>query len=365
MTTSRGAKASLRLSRDAKIPLARQFADAVCRAVEDGTLRFGDLLPTVEEYARELQVSAFVPRRGMGILAEMGVVEVKKHVGARVIGRPRQQRKRILSVSEDCGDLYGRGVFTFWLGQAFERAGFRYVHVSVPRTNDAEAYARLRTEIAAGVDFAVRYYSKTKNDEIVRILDEAEIPHVAVEEAYLQYGAATFKRSGQLDSGKVVELIRQAGCRRVVQVGFGESIGDRLTARLFASGIAFSRMILPIDDSRNPVVAVQRIGLEEFARKLAKGKDWLPDLFIFMDDYLAAGALLSLTRFGVEVPRDVKVLTIANRGLGPVFYRDLTRFEYDHRQDAANVARFVIARLKGRAVQPRPLCLKFIRGETL
>ena len=49
----------------------------------------------------------------------------------------------------------------------------------------------------------------------------------------------------------------------------------------------------------------------------------------FQDDHLATGALLALAAAGVEIPRDVKIVTWANRDYGPVSLVPLTRMEMD------------------------------------
>ena len=59
-----------------------------------------------------------------------------------------------------------------------------------------------------------------------------------------------------------------------------------------------------------------------------------------------------MSRHGVEAPRDVKVVTLSNKGHDPVYFRQLARFEYDPERNAVNVARYIVARLNGRS--PRP-----------
>ncbi|MBQ6246331.1 MAG: substrate-binding domain-containing protein [Kiritimatiellae bacterium] len=68
----------------------------------------------------------------------------------------------------------------------------------------------------------------------------------------------------------------------------------------------------------NALGLVQR-ATDEFAARLAKGRKWLPDLLFFRDDHLATGALVALSVAGVRIPEDVRVVTWANRDLGPAF----------------------------------------------
>ena len=60
-----------------------------------------------------------------------------------------------------------------------------------------------------------------------------------------------------------------------------------------------------------------------------EGRGWLPDLLVFTDDFLTSGALLSLVVAGFRIPDDVRVVSIANKGLGPVSTVPLARVEND------------------------------------
>ena len=72
----------------------------------------------------------------------------------------------------------------------------------------------------------------------------------------------------------------------------------------------------------------------------------LPDLFIFTDDYLAQGALIALAVAGVRIPEDVAVVTHANKGLGPVWDKPLSRLEMDAASHADAVSRALADYLK-------------------
>ena len=98
---------------------------------------------------------------------------------------------------------------------------------------------------------------------------------------------------------------------------------------------------------------------------IAKGKDWLPDLLFFADDVQASGALMALQHHGVRIPEDVKVVTWANHGLGPVFWKSLARMEMDPYAHGATIAQYVLSFLRGHglpddaAIGPR-----YIDGDT-
>ncbi len=147
--------------------------------------------------------------------------------------------------------------------------------------------------------------------------------------------------------------------------GAGEWLNDRMSAQLYKAGIHLQRRVLaPFPSHRATAEQWQRSAMEEFDAQLSGGGG-LPDALVFYDDYIAAGALLSLARHGVKVPEDVKVLTFSNKGLGPVFFKPLTRFASDHAANAAKIGRWLKARLAGKCVAPPRIAARLIRGSTM
>ena len=91
----------------------------------------------------------------------------------------------------------------------------------------------------------------------------------------------------------------------------------------------------------------------------------LPDVVFFTDDYVAQGGLMALLRHGVRIPEDVRIVTWANRDLGPVFVKPFTRMEFDCVAVGETMARCVLEHLRtgtfpsGVTVGPT-----YMRGET-
>ena len=106
--------------------------------------------------------------------------------------------------------------------------------------------------------------------------------------------------------------------------------------------------------------------MEAFASRLSKGTDWMPDLFVFSDDdILASGCLMALAYAGVRVPEDVRVVTLSNKGLGPVYPRTLARLEIDPASYGDLVARYVHSILSDRHGAESPtLASTYVPGES-
>ena len=81
---------------------------------------------------------------------------------------------------------------------------------------------------------------------------------------------------------------------------------------------------------------VQRKAFETMTARLVRGD--LPDLIYFADDFIAMGAIMALLAHGVRIPEDVRVVTWANAGFGPVAPMSLTRLEMDPVADADAVS---------------------------
>ena len=80
---------------------------------------------------------------------------------------------------------------------------------------------------------------------------------------------------------------------------------------------------------------------------------------------MAQGALLSFMKRGIRVPDDVKVVTLSNRGLGPVYPVPLTRMECDAAAVGEKVAEFVLSVLeKRRALKVPVITPQYVFGQT-
>jgi DNA-binding LacI/PurR family transcriptional regulator len=146
----------------------------------------------------------------------------------------------------------------------------------------------------------------------------------------------------------------------------------KVTDRFFDAVPALREAGIEADEWQTPVPpeygrteAVARGAMEAFAARLAdEGRGWLPDLLVFTDDYVTSGALLSLNRAGIRVPDDVRVVTISNKGLGPVYPISFTRIENDPDLHGDRIADSVLAFLSGHSMRVRNLVPQYIVGET-
>ena len=141
-------------------------------------------------------------------------------------------------------------------------------------------------------------------------------------------------------------------------IGVAEALGE--------AGVKVSSLRVPRALHKATGFALGSWAAETFAKRLANGRDRLPDLIFFADDHLATGALLALGMVGVHIPDDVRVATWANRDYAPVFTKPLTRMEMDNASIGAKLAECVLDHLRNGDF-PEGLVLgpEYIMGETL
>ena len=112
---------------------------------------------------------------------------------------------------------------------------------------------------------------------------------------------------------------------------------------------------------------------EGFARGgFAVTRDWFlshkgayPDLVLFTDDYIAQGGLIALKSLGIRIPEDVAVVSLANKGHGPIWEKPLTRLEMNPVAHGKVLAREIAAYLRrGKFTQGIVLGSKWVAGAT-
>ena len=68
---------------------------------------------------------------------------------------------------------------------------------------------------------------------------------------------------------------------------------------------------------------------------------------------------------GINVPEDVRIVTLSNVGIGPVYIKPFTRFEIDPVGAGEKIADFALAVLaKGRVPSPPQIAPQYVFGAT-
>ena len=352
--------------------LTRQMADGIRSAIASGFWKPGDTLPTAAAFQKELGTGGFVPRTALRQLADEGVIILKKHVGAIVAPRKAdaRQQKRIAFIASGKRESYYENVHAFALQKIFEQADWELVHIQTSRfEEDADAMdlRSLKAHLEIGIDFAICF---TESRSVAKMLDTAHVRYVYEGGSGREFPNAVATINLEIESQVCMEELaahwKLHKVKDVLVVDFEHVMPRNAIASFVQSGMRFRRLIVKPPRDRNYLQDIQQAGLDAVARffDAEKNRTNPPGAIFFYDDYLANGGLIALAATGLRVPEDIRVATLANKGLGPVWFKPLTRLEYDPAGNASLIGDYVLKLLSGKKATPPALQLKFIEGKT-
>lgn len=342
--------------------LADQLADLLVKAVETGYYGPGDMMPPTRDLARLLGVSRIIAIRAMRKLADMRLIVQRPRYGSVVCERERPLWKgQVLLVATPGIGNADDDPIRIILRDSLLAAGYLAIVATVPRSaSGSPDFAFLDTVLRQQIDLVVLLENKK---DVAEWLSRRGAPFV-----WLAHGSplpkgclGMIRMRNDLALGDFAEHCREAGVKKAMQVKVWRE-GLDVASALERAGVRVETLQVPA--AENPPwrgYTLAQWAAKAFARR-AKA---LPELVFFQDDHLATGALLALAAAGVEIPRDVKIVTWANRNYGPVSLVPLTRMEMDCESIGHAVAAGVLECLRsgklppGIAIGPR-----YVRGDS-
>ncbi|MBQ3344744.1 MAG: GntR family transcriptional regulator [Kiritimatiellae bacterium] len=346
---------------------ARSLVDQVYKGMRErifaGRIKIGSAVPSLRALADELGVSVKVTKAAYGRLVRDGWLRAVPRAGYLAVTpeMPKCQARVLLVLPNE-------GFFSDYvahrLQERCEKAGIQVSRVIVPDPEDVPV--SLDIALSDRFDLAVSFHFKKR---VIDALDESGVPFVL---AAGDGCAASRCRNcvGRLRvaddvAGEVAEFCARRGVRTAELVDF-HVVKRPYAAAFRRAGIAVREWTVPCANETLWYEDIPRGVMRAFLQRLKSQRPALPDLFFFLDDYVAKGALMALATSGVRIPEDVKVLTFANRGNGPVYVKDLARIEQDPIARGDAVADFVVSWLNGGRDAPQAMPPPvFIHGETI
>ena len=348
--------------RSSRQTLVSQVVAGLCRCIQTGFYRPGDVIPATRELAVALGVSRIVTRAAVRELSEKGLVNPRPGIGCVVLAaKEKIWRGNVLFVTRSAGHTYYVNVFQAELRRELLKAGWLFSQVTVVPGMDGETdLSELELYLAHPVALAVVMFD---NPDAERALSRSSVPFVTLGNSAACrlkgcVGHVRYDRSAS--AGDFAAYAAAVGAKSVLQVGM-EGFDD-VGAALGKAGIKVRKMAIPRSGRTPEEVAFA--ARDAFAAKLAKSRNRFADIVYFSDDYVCTGALAAFADAGVRVPEDFRVVTWSNRGNGPIHSKPLARMEMDPENDAKKVASALLARLEGRGAFPLTLGPKFREGET-
>lgn len=336
-----------KVRREDGVPLVRQVLDGMRDAIVGGYYAPGDALPPYAELAETLGVSQIVTKTALKRLVAEGFVAARPRVGSVVRDRSEKQwRGHVVFVCPDLDVGYFQTLFAETLRTRFNKEGYLFTRASVEHRDVAGAYdlSLLDAALARSVDLAVVLYDRPA---IFRHLAKRGIPYVTVSGAMEPPAGAAGLTRFDFNTAvpELVSACRAAGIRKVVQFRVPEPMCDAAPA-LRAAGISVSTITLKSDYARGKLFSIEesgRTGMMKFAASHRLGGD---TLLFFTSDYLARGMLMAMEHLGIKAPDDVRVVSFTNAGLGPAYFRELTRMEMNPAAAGGVVADAAMAYLR-------------------
>ena len=317
-------------------PLVEQVVMGVKQAIDFGKYKVGDVIPPTRDMAETLGVSRIVTRQAVRRLADNGYLAPRPGVGCVVLSRGVKLWKgSILLVMHGSKGFYYTNAFADELTLLLAKEGWRLVRVLTKKDD----LSLLDLEISHGADFSLVMF---ENEQAVKRLRRAGIPFASI--GLPVRGCAFhvhYRREAALEAA--VEELKAAGVKTAWQVGF-EPQPTELSV-LERAGFACREVIISKEMPSGSGASTPG-ALAWFTDVLKAGAENLPDFIYFTDDGVCQGALLAFLSQGVRIPDDVRVLSWSNNGFGPYGYDSIARAQISTSENAAAVAKNLIACLR-------------------
>lgn len=352
------------LDRRSPVTLTDQMVDGLRQAIYSNFYKPGDSLPTLNDLAIMCGTSLRIPRMAIERLKKEGLVDPRRALGCFVTGKNRPRwRGHVLFVIADVYGSYYATVFTGLLQEILMKAGYLFTSIVTIDKSGRPDPAILEAALTQNVTFGVSFCAHSA--ETRKAFKAREVPFAEIGREFEPgaKGLIRFERGAAL--GDFVAHCREAGVRKVLQVCFdGEGDIDAAPA-LEAAGIAVRKEVFSPPSSYGRLEEIQRMAMNRISDMIVSGERFTDEVILFTDDFLANGGLMGLARHGLRAPEDVKVVSFANAGYGPVYFRELTRFEMNPNAHAQITADSLLQALDG-GKMPENVALKSVyrRGET-
>ena len=364
VNTRKNFKIHFSVLRQVGTSLEDQLVSGFSAAIRSGAYVDGETLPGIRKLAVLFGVSIITVQNAVKKLCREGLLEARPRSGLRVCWRNgRSWRGMVLGVKAGPPGMYVANVIEDELGKFLRRSGWLYSSVSVSSENLREDLEMVKLLLKNPVSLVVTFHAMP---EVSAVLEATGVPFIEVA-PHCASEKAVFPIRHDLSLALVnlADALKTAGVKTVLSVYHHSSVSHRLADNLEKNGLKVRSLYVRPVGGHNTQECVQRAGLKVFEKILGE-EGVREDAVVCNDDYLAAGVLLACARKGVRFPADMKFATFANKGLGPVFYKELDRIESDPAATGAAVGPAVVEFLeRGRCPDRVAWHWDFIRGRTI
>jgi len=352
-----------RVDRNLGVDLVEQIVGGVSLAVGSGAMAHGDSLPGIRRLAKELSVSEIVVRRAVKELCRRGVLQARTRVGLTVCGGGKRAWRGVVAGIRPVHDsgMYYANVLEGTIASELMKNGWLFARMEWPDVSGGTGMDAAGLLKCLSPSLVVALFP---SPAMLNALDRSGLPFIQVWTRKRSHKARMYVRPCADEAlEKLSKTFAAHGVRKVLSV-YSNVSGIDCTTALKNAGFSVKKMhVASLADYVQPE-CVQRAALETFDRMLSKGSI-AADAIVFNDDYLTAGALTAFERHGVRVPEDIRLATTSNRGLGPVYFRKLTRIEVDPLRHGQEIAESLLKMLDSKeCAREMSIAATFEEGET-
>ena len=347
--------------------LCDQIAEGFRRAIAAGEYRPGDRLPQMRELAAHFGVSIRVVVRAFAKLETERLVSGRRGVGCVVTKPPTSFWKGQVVVIVPGGDyVYCQNIRAGIVCDRLSVRGYMVQRVTVPAFGrDVYDFRSLDQLLRLDTSLVVMIGSQPV---IERHLAASNVRYMVVGKASVQ-SAKCVGCVGD-DALSAIEDFAthaaRAGVRNAVLVGANYSeLHPKILSALIAKAVKVKEWKIRTGVHVSGRLDVMQVKTRDFFRAKLRSGAKMPDLFVFIDEYRAMGGALALYEAGVRIPEDVKFVTVANVGNGPILRKGVSRIEYDPFKDGRRIADLLLEFLStGEFPSSATIAARYVPDET-
>ena len=327
--------------------MTEQLVENVKGAILGGVLKEGDRLPSQKELSVLSGACEMVVREALRRLSDSGYVVTRPRVGCvvRKQGRP-VWCGNVVIVTPDMNDNFFLSTTVGILRSQLIAVGYFVTQVFVcVKCGDLD-FSQVDTVLQRPTALVIALSCQR---EVIRHLAAVPAKKVFVGGEYdANVGDDLFfDYDGMKAILKFVKACKRHKVRRAIVASMLNGNKDMALA-LNSAGIETERWTFRSAGGCYPSEAVESVVVAEASRRLAGGRDWLPDLIYCCDDFVARGLITAFGYHGIRIPEDVKLVTWSNKGNGPWYVKPLARIELDPDEFGNALADRAIRVLAGR-----------------
>lgn len=348
------------------LPIYRRIADEL-RAEMAGQLRPGDMLPSENDLVKRYAVHRGTIRQSLDILAREGLIH-RHHGRGSVVADRLATGDCAIVVRPQLLDPLVSPFYNLASTAIMRRVGARHplwnmrMHVG-KETPTGEEFPGTLDLLDPNVLGTLRgVFSFHALWELEPKLWAANVPVVVLG----TFGTYVVTFSMESFFAESVAHLRAVGCRSVGAIWNCEpaTLKGHPHAALIAKVLKPSLKYRPEWVQPYMGGCTELAGYESLMRLWSSGSR--PDSILVLDDVVCRGVLRAALQLGIDIPRQLRLITWANRGVELPYHKPVTRVEFDPAELAREAVEMMEVLQSGKEPPQRIITLsgKLAKGES-